>query len=88
MPVRTALSPILTRVPDELIVSIKVYQDPCPPVEESCEEGAGNSAEPIVDDAAMEMDTEVNDADKPEKEEEPAKPALDWYLGVSQDLKV
>ena len=65
-----------------------MYQDPCPPVEENCGEGAGNSTEPTVDDAAMETDTEVNDADKPEKEEEPAKPPLDWYLGISQDLKV
>ncbi len=45
-----------------------------------------------ANDVPMETvtDTEVNDENKveEEKEEEPAKPPLDWYLGVSEDLKV
>jgi hypothetical protein len=78
---------MLTRVPDGSIVSIKVYQDPCVPAEESCEEGVDDT-EPTVDDVPMETDTEVNDVNMVEEEEEPAKPPLDWYLGVSEDLKV
>ena len=76
-----------------MIVSIKVYQDPCVPAEESCEEEEGvGDTELTVDDVPMETDTksntEVNDAIMVEEEEGPPKPPLDWYLGVSEDLKV
>ncbi|KAF8332527.1 hypothetical protein F5887DRAFT_922433 [Amanita rubescens] len=65
-----------------------VLRDPCVPAEECCEEDVGET-EPTVDDVPMETDTEVNDANMvEEQEEEPAKPPLDWYLGVSEDLKV
>jgi len=66
---------------------IKVYQDPCAPAGESGKEDA-NDTELTVDDQPMEIDdTEVNDGNRIEVEE-PAKPPLDWYLGVSEDLKV
>ncbi|KAF8651906.1 hypothetical protein AX14_008445 [Amanita brunnescens Koide BX004] len=60
------------------IISIKVHQELCGPEENNCEEGTG--AEP-ADAGPLEMDTEV-------EKETVEVPPLEWYLGVSEDLKV
>lgn len=93
---------MLGPVPDTAIVSIKVHQEPCAP-EENCEEDIGDTeptdadpaieadAEPIeVDAEPIEADAEPIETDAEENEKEPVAPPLelDWYLGVSENLKV
>ncbi|KAF8637010.1 hypothetical protein AX17_003107 [Amanita inopinata Kibby_2008] len=72
---------------------IRVYQEP---PEEKCCEPEGGDAEGATDNAeASERAAEAPDvrmADEEERGEEepdqPSKPQLEWYLGVSEDLKV
>ena len=83
-----------------IIVSIKVHQKRCAP-EESCEDGTEDTeptadepieadAEPTETDAEqIETNAEQIEADGEEPAiEEPPAPPLEWYLGVSENLKV